>query len=71
MIDGVLTQTDENGIKSVAYTSRKLNPSKRNYHTPERELLAIIHAIQEGRPYLHGSKFTISTDRHPLKYLDT
>lgn len=33
--------------------------------------MAIIYALQTWRPYLHGSKFKILTDHHPLKYLDT
>jgi RNase H-like domain found in reverse transcriptase len=37
----------------------------------ERELLAIVYALKEWNPYLHGSRFVIKTDDHPLRYLDT
>jgi hypothetical protein len=37
----------------------------------ERELLAVVYALKEWRPYLHGSRFVIKTDHHPLRYLDT
>jgi RNase H-like domain found in reverse transcriptase/Integrase zinc binding domain len=37
----------------------------------ERELLAIVYALKEWRPYLHGIRFVIKTDHHPLRYLDT
>jgi hypothetical protein len=37
----------------------------------ERELLAIVYALKEWRPYLHGSRFVIKTDHHPMRYLDT
>jgi RNase H-like domain found in reverse transcriptase/Integrase zinc binding domain len=37
----------------------------------ERELLAIVYALEEWRPYLHGSRFVIKSDHHPLRYLDT
>ena len=70
-VGGVLTQTDDSGSRPVAYTSRKLSDSEQRYSTPEKELLAIIHALQTWRPYLHGSKFSILTDHHPLKYLDS
>lgn len=32
-------------------------------------MLAIIHAIRTGRPYLLGQKFYIQTDQWSLKYL--
>ena len=70
-IGGVLTQTDSKVTRLVVYTSRKLKPAEQNYHTPEREILAIIHALQEWGPYLHGPKSIINTYHHPLKYLDT
>ena len=70
-VGAVLTQTDKLGTRPVAYASTKLNPAEQNYSTHERELLVIIHALQTWRPYLHGSKFKIKTDHHPLKYLDT
>ena len=70
-IGAVLTQTDDTGCRPVAYASRKLNKAEQNYSTHEREHLAIIYALQTWRPYLHGAKFTIKTDHHPLKYLDT
>ena len=70
-IGGVLTQTDDSGARPVAYTSRKLSDTEQRYSTPEKELLSIIHALETWRPYLHGSKFIINTDHHPLKYLDT
>ncbi|CDF39331.1 unnamed protein product [Chondrus crispus] len=70
-VEAVLTQTDESACRPVAYASRKLNPAEQGYSTHERELLAIIYALHTRRPYLHGSKFKIMNDHHPLKYLDT
>jgi RNase H-like domain found in reverse transcriptase len=34
-------------------------------------LLAIVYAVKDWRPYLHGSRFVIKTDHHPLRCLDT
>ena len=70
-VGAVLTQTDDSRCRPIAYASRKLNPAEQGYSTHERELLAIIYALQTWKPYLYGGKFTIMTDRHPLKYLDT
>jgi RNase H-like domain found in reverse transcriptase len=70
-IGAVLEQESQYGSRSVAFVSRKLSRSKRNYHVHERELLAIVHALKEWRPYFHGSRFAIKTDHHPLRYLDS
>jgi RNase H-like domain found in reverse transcriptase/Reverse transcriptase (RNA-dependent DNA polymerase) len=70
-IGGVLEQEWPVGAHPVAYVSRKLSDPERNYPTHDRELLAIIHVIKELRCYLHGTTFTIQTDHHPLRYLDT
>ena len=55
----------------MAYESRKMNPAEQNYPTHERELLAVIHALRTWRHYLLGRKFTIVTDHHSLKFLQT
>ena len=70
-IGGVLSQMDNSMSRPVAFTSRKLSETEQRYSTPEKELLSIIHALEIWRTYLHGSKFFIKSDHHPLKYLDT
>lgn len=55
--------------RPVAYYSRVLNSAERNYHTTERECLAIIEAIKKFYPYIHGRHFLIETDHCALKYL--
>ena len=67
----VLSQMGEDGEHPVAYESRKMNPAEQNYPTHERELLAVIHALRTWRHYLLGRKFTIVTDHHSLKFLQT
>jgi RNase H-like domain found in reverse transcriptase len=70
-IGGMLEQEWPDGADPVSYVSGKLREPERNYPTHDRELLAIIHVIKELGCYLHGSTFTIQTDHHPLRYLDT
>ena len=70
-VGAVLTQTGEEGPRPVAYASRKLKPAEQNSRSHERGLLAIVYALHTWRPYLHGARFRIKTDHHPLKYLDT
>jgi hypothetical protein len=70
-IGAVLEQESENGPHPLAFASRKLSGAENNYPVDERELLAIFYALKEWRPYLHGSRFVIKTDHHPLRYLNT
>ena len=51
------------------YVSRTLNDHERNYSTIEKELLAIVWATQQLRPYLFGRRFIIETDHRPLTWL--
>ena len=55
----------------VAYESRTFLPAERNYHTTERELAAVVHALKIWRCYLWGKRFTVNSDHEPLKYLQS
>jgi len=54
--------------RPLAFTSRKL--SERNLGKPlyEKEMLAILHAIDLWHPYLLGQRFQIKTNHQSLKY---
>jgi transposase InsO family protein len=62
-------ESDIRSLRPIAYLSRKLNKHERNYPTFEGELLAIVNALQEWRPYLEGSSFTIHSDHRGLQWL--
>ena len=69
-LGGILTQMDDDeGEYAIAYTSRKLKDAETRFSVYEIEMLAIIHAVQEFRCYIHGSRFTLVTDACPLTNL--
>jgi hypothetical protein len=57
--------------RPIAYESQKLSPAERNYHTTDRELLAVKHALEIWRCYLEGVPFTVVTDHNSLIHLQT
>jgi RNase H-like domain found in reverse transcriptase len=70
-IGAVLEQEYDDALHPVAYASRKLKSAEQNFPTHDRELLAIIYAVREWRTYLHGARFRIRCDHHPLQCLET
>jgi hypothetical protein len=70
----VLSQEGEDGKwHPVAFLSKSLNEVERNYDIHDKEMLAIIRALEEWRHYLEGAKqtFQIWTDHKNLEYFMT
>ncbi|MCH81106.1 RNA-directed DNA polymerase (Reverse transcriptase), partial [Trifolium medium] len=55
--------------KPIAYFSKALGMRNLAKSTYEKELMAVVLAIQHWRPYLLGRKFVVSTDHKSLKQL--
>ena len=53
------------------YASKTLGGAQVNYSTTEKELLAIVFALEKFRSYVLGSKITIFSDHAALKFLLT
>jgi hypothetical protein len=54
--------------RSLAFTSKKLLDQHLGQSIYEKEMLAILHAVDLWHPYLLGQRFQIKTDHQSLKY---
>ena len=70
-IGAVLGQREDGKPHVVYYASKTLNEAQRNYTTTEKELLAVVYALDKFRAYLVGADIVIFTDHAALKYLLT
>ncbi|WKA10552.1 hypothetical protein VitviT2T_028117 [Vitis vinifera] len=70
-IGAVLVQREDGKPYVIYYASKTLNETQRNYTTTEKELLAVVFALDKFRAYLVGSFIIVFTDHSALKYLLT
>lgn len=72
-VGAVLSQRDPSTQKlhPCAFFSKRLSPAEKNYDVGNRELLAVVLALQEWRHWLEGSlqPFWIWTDHKNLAYI--
>jgi hypothetical protein len=71
-LGNTLCQRDEQGRERViCYSSRSLRPAEKSYGISKLELLGVVWSLKLYRPYLLGSKFsvTVITDHSALKGL--
>ena len=65
----VLAQKIDKLSRVIYYASRTLDAAQENYTTTEKELLAIVFALEKFRSYLLGTRVIVYTDHAALKYL--
>jgi len=70
-VGAVLGQTKDKRHYAISYASKTLSGAQLNYGTTEKELLAVVFAIDKFRSYLVGAKVIVYTDHAALKYLLT
>ena len=72
-LGAVLYQPDADGkLHVIAYASRGLKKSERNYPAHKLEFLALKWSITtKFHDYLYGNTFTVFTDNNPLTYVLT
>ena len=56
--------------RPVAYISKLLNKTERNYKIHDKKMLAVIYCLETWRHFLEGSrsKFKVWTDHKNLEY---
>ena len=70
----VLSQHQDDGtLRPIAFMSKAFSDVERNYQIHDKEMLAIIRALEEWRHFLEGAeeKFEIHTDHKNLTYFHT
>jgi len=68
-IGAVLSQVQDGVERPIAYGSRTLSKSEKNYCVTDKELLAVRYFIIYYKHYLLGAKFVVRSDHQALKWL--
>ena len=65
----VLGQQIDKKLTVICNVSKTLADAQLNYTTTEKELLAVVFALEKFKPYVLGNKIIVYTDHAALKYL--
>nr|GEV16982.1 reverse transcriptase domain-containing protein [Tanacetum cinerariifolium] len=68
-IGAVLGQRIEKHFRPIHYPSKTMTEAESNYTTTEKEMLAVVYALEKFRSYLIMNKSIVYTDHSALKYL--
>ncbi|CAM8886891.1 unnamed protein product [Rhodiola kirilowii] len=68
-VGAVLGQKIDKKVGVIYYASRTLDPAQWNYSTTEKELLAVVFALEKFRSYLLGAKVIVYSDHAAIRYL--
>ena len=67
-LGAILSQIqDDSKLHPLAYASRSLSQSEKNYAITELETLAVVWAVTHFRYYLYGNEVTVITDHAAVK----
>lgn len=67
-LGATLSLKTNEGLKPLAFFSKKLNTAQSKYSSFDRELLAIYEAVRHFRHFLEARECTIFTDHKPIVY---
>ncbi|KAH9699109.1 hypothetical protein KPL71_024219 [Citrus sinensis] len=66
--EGIRAVLSQEG-RPISYLSKALSPKNLGLSAYEKEMLAVVFAVQKWRPYLLGKHFKVLTDHFSLKYI--
>ena len=65
----VLGQEADKMFRAIYYANKTFNEAQENYSTTKKEMLAMVFACENFRPYILGSHVIIHTDHAVIKYM--
>eukprot|EP00731_Ephydatia_muelleri_P019467 Em0012g292a len=68
-VGAVLSQCINDSENVISYASRALTTAERKYCATQKEMLALVWAAGQFRPYLLGRPFTVRKDHSALQWL--
>ncbi|GKF16163.1 reverse transcriptase domain-containing protein [Tanacetum coccineum] len=68
-VGAILDQKDGKNFHPIYFASKTLNPAQQKYTVTEKELMAVVFAINKFRSYLILSKTIVHTDHLALRHL--
>ena len=68
-IGASLGQKEDSFNYAIYFISKNLTPTELNYTVTEKEMLAIIHAVNKFQHYITGYEIFVHTDHSAIKYL--
>jgi hypothetical protein len=75
VVAGVLSQEVEGKWHPIAFYSKTMSAPEQNYEIHDKEMLAVVRALEEWRAELEGlqreDRFSIYTDHRALEYFMT
>jgi hypothetical protein len=68
-IGGVLGKKEDQQSHAIYFVSKNLSPVELNYTVTEKELLAVVHAINKFHHYITGYEVFVHTDHSSFRLL--
>jgi hypothetical protein len=68
-LGAVLGQRENQMPYAIYFVSKNLSPAEVNYTVTEKELLAVVHAINKFRHYITGYQAFVHTDHSSIRFL--